>query len=849
MRNGFAALAMGVGLTLAPLLAVADDLSPQGRPYGVDDLLKMEAFGQVSLDPKGSRVVFERQKPFEAAPVFDHDFYNTVLRSDLYVADVGRPGPARRLLADGEGSGQVLGAWSPSGRRLLVYRLRDRHWTAGVVEAATGAVQWLDLSPELPAWGRSVQWLSDDRLLMVVRTDGKSPWRLRAAWEPQARLHEAWAQTREGSRPARTMVGSGAFRDRTPSDADDALVEVDLASGSRRTLARGLIYDIEASPNGRRVAVARYGEELPVEADQPFLQGQFPRRRTLDIVDIETGAVWAPLGGRDLLPNLLSWSASSADLLVWTRERGDWAMGRLVSVSAGPRKTVDLDLGGLAPALTETGLRTPVVRAAWLGDRPLFYGRSQNGRPDWYAVGEAQPIALTAQFRTAPDHIAVANGDRPIVAADGDLWRLSLFGALERLTTFKPAVYEAGRVDLGQRFTLNDAAPPSAMTYQNGGALWRLGADGRRAQVAQPPAEARLVAVGAQAAAWLETDDHYRQSLVVGTNRGSIPIAGINAAYGDIAFARRRAVHHRGPSGEPLISWLYLPAIIRGAPPPLIVVPYPGESNKTPDPVAEPLYTATMISVPVLTGAGYAVLVPSLPRTAFPDGMAQGLAEQVLAVVDAATPQCDCDPRRLVLWGHSFGGHAVMSIASQTDRFSAVVAENGIYDLVSGWGAFAPQGQRVLPENGLSIRARAGWMETGQGRMGAPPWRDLDRYVRNSPLFQVDKITAPVLLVNSDLDYISPGQAEEMFSALYRLNKDAVLLTYYGEGHVFASPANIRDLMTTSLDWVQDVLASGSAAGRRTEDATDISLPEAPPTGQSQARSQDSIRASIIRSP
>lgn len=809
MANRVTALVMGVALALAPIMAFAHTHTPEGRPYGIDDLLKMEAFGQVSIDPTGARLVFERRKAFDTAPVFDHDYYNTVLRSDLYVADVARPGAASRLLAGEEGSGHVLGAWSPSGRRLLIYRLRDRVWNVGVVERDTGAVQWLDLSPELPGWGRAVQWLSDDRLLLVVRTDGKSPWRLRAAWEPQQRLAEAWSQTRSGAQPARTLIGSGVFRDRTPSDEADALIEVDLADGGRRVLATGAIYDIEASPDTRQVAVARFGEELPVEPDQPFLQGQFPRRRTLDIIDIDTGKTWTPLGDRDLLPNLLSWSPTSRGLLVWTRDRGDWAEGRLVSISAAAHRTADLDLGELAPAMTETGLRTPVVRAAWIGERPLLYAKPQDGRPDWYALGGAAPVALTSRFVSAPDHIALTRDGDAVVVADGGLWRLSLREAPQPLPASAPITeVRTSRADLGQRFAYNDADLSQVLAFKREDRLWRLGQAGRMAEVVVLGPEARPVATGEHAAAWFQVDDHYRESLVLGTKDGITRIAGINAHYGDIAFARRRAVHHVGPSGEALTSWLYLPAKETSTPPPLIVVPYPGSTYASPDPVAEPLYTSTMLSVPVLTGAGYAVLTPSLPRDSASTETTAGLATQVLAVVDAATPQCECDPQRLILWGHSFGGLAVMAIATQTDRFSAIIASNGLYDLISGWGAFAPLGQRILPENGLTIRSRAGWVETGQGGMGAPPWRDPDRYVRNSPLFKADRVTAPVLLISSDLDYLAPGQAEEMFSALYRLNKDSVLLTYYGEGHIFASAANIRDLMQTSLEWLQVVLAS-----------------------------------------
>ncbi len=57
-----------------------------------------------------------------------------------------------------------------------------------------------------------------------------------------------------------------------------------------------------------------------------------------------------------------------------------------------------------------------------------------------------------------------------------------------------------------------------------------------------------------------------------------------------------------------------------------------------------------------------------------------------------------------------------------------------------------------------------------------------------------------------DRDYVPPGQAEELFSALYRQQKDVVLVTYRGEGHVLSSPANIRDFYDTVWAWLDEVL-------------------------------------------
>ena len=83
-----------------------------------------------------------------------------------------------------------------------------------------------------------------------------------------------------------------------------------------------------------------------------------------------------------------------------------------------------------------------------------------------------------------------------------------------------------------------------------------------------------------------------------------------------------------------------------------------------------------------------------------------------------------------------------------------------------------------------------------------PPWETIDRYVRNSPIFSAPKIDAPVLLFHGDQDYVPLTQAEEMFSALRALGKSVELVRYWGEGHVFQSPANIADLWERIAIWL-----------------------------------------------
>lgn len=211
-----------------------------------------------------------------------------------------------------------------------------------------------------------------------------------------------------------------------------------------------------------------------------------------------------------------------------------------------------------------------------------------------------------------------------------------------------------------------------------------------------------------------------------------------------------------------------------------------------------------MTNIQIMTSAGSTVLVPRLPRPAAGEPGTR-MANDILAAVDAAATSVTFDPDRIILCGHNFGAldgslghHPVRQVRSG-------IAANGLYDLLSVWGQL-PMTPGLLPESGLPVRSRAGWVETGQGRLQVPPFVDPALYLRNSPTFAAGRITVPVLLFTGDRDYVPPGQAEELFSALYRQQKDVVLATYRGEGHALSNPANIRDMYAAVWFWLGEFL-------------------------------------------
>jgi dipeptidyl aminopeptidase/acylaminoacyl peptidase len=102
-------------------------------------------------------------------------------------------------------------------------------------------------------------------------------------------------------------------------------------------------------------------------------------------------------------------------------------------------------------------------------------------------------------------------------------------------------------------------------------------------------------------------------------------------------------------------------------------------------------------------------------------------------------------------------------------------------------------------ESGLS---RMFLYEHGQSRIGATLWQKPDLYILNSPLFQADKITTPLLIMSNDNDGAVPWQQGiELFSALRRLDKPAWLLTYNGEEHNLTKLPNRLDLSIRMLQF------------------------------------------------
>ncbi len=746
-------------------------------PFTVDDLLALETIGPTVTDPAGRWTVLSSTRPWNTAPDFGlgNQTAQALGRLDVVDARGSRP-----LFREDPAVGYVPGPASADGSWMIVHRVRDRGRRLGVVSPLNGQAKFFDVHTEPSVWGRSVQWRSPTQVVAIDRAPLSPSRRLGFGWQPQVRLQQAWGRTWQGKLSV-TPLGAGRYLGVRPAAPPDELVLVDVRTGVRQPLARGEFIDFEISADGRWVAALREAEDIQPRADEAVVNGMTNRRRRLVLIDLSARTVIEPFPDQDMMTGLLAWSPSGKSLLIYGRpDARPWEGGALLRFDTTTRSSRRLGFGSFSPLLVPTASQASSVTAGWLGEDIVLHTTRPGEGPSWVRLTPTGPETLRVAG-AAPERRPLSwTTDALVLAAQG-----------------RSATFVADRIYPQARVSTDDTEP--------GARLMEAPAHRISSLRGGPPAPDTVSD---------RRDGHGVLRRVVQTGRGERVARTLNAHLAHRDFSHPLELEHRTSEGRALKSWVYLPA---GAPPqggfPLIIIPYPGTVHAQPPAAYGPGVLKFETNVQLMTAAGYAVLAPSLPLER--GEPSDGLAARILAIADAAADRWPVSPSSLILWGQSYGGWAVLMAATQSDRFTAIIATAPIPNLVTRYGALPPQ-ISVVPERGLPIGSALAWAETGQGAMGAPVWAAPERYVRNSPALLSNRIQAPVLVVYGDMDR-DPNEAMGLFAGLYRQGKDALLLTYRGEGHVISTPANVRDLYGRAFAFIRDALAGSSppAGGAR----------------------------------
>ena len=247
------------------------------------------------------------------------------------------------------------------------------------------------------------------------------------------------------------------------------------------------------------------------------------------------------------------------------------------------------------------------------------------------------------------------------------------------------------------------------------------------------------------------------------------------------AWGRSELMAFRSTDGTPLKAALYLPANFDPKKKyPLMVYIYErlaqtvhGFVNPSP---------GTSINASFYTSNGYIVLMPDIVYKKGEPG--ESAMRCVLPAVDAAVARGFVDEKAIGIQGHSWGGYQIAYMLTRTDRFRAAEAGAPVGNMTSAysgirWGSGMP---------------RQFQYETGQSRIGGSLQAETKKYLANSPIFHIERVTTPLLIMANDNDDAVPWyQGIELFLALRRHGKAAWLFNYNGEFHGLRRRVNQKD--------------------------------------------------------
>jgi dipeptidyl aminopeptidase/acylaminoacyl peptidase len=796
------------------------------------DLLRLRQIWLTSLSPDGQHVaIIAGRDPSIRSPYMPHGTRSEFsLQCDVWVAPIAG-GPAINVTQGDRNAGTSwLLQWSPKGTRLAALTTQGSTDRVRVLIWTVGARQGVVL-PEEPVYTETrarrsgngetgpVAWLNEDELLFVAVDPGHDATTMQLA-------PDAWRRSLAGAEVTSSVLETGLARSHSEKHWSK-LKKLHVPTGTTITLAtvppeyqRQTSLGLEVSPTGRHVAVVgdigpnAIPPEVAMSADNE-------RRKRIGIVTVEgrgSEAVidWVPgvAGPRDVT---VRWSPDGSRLCVFGKvlpdafAANDPATPATALFVIGPdRRVAPVPLNGRRASAAEwadAGRLLVLARGESKGD-----SRDAASRQDWWLVrvdGSGMENLTHSMESTPASVVRLADG-RYAGLARGALVTISPNG-VQTLTgaDIKPRSIAWPR-------TGGTAVSNSLFVQAEGDERWfRADVDGgqiRTRAFARPGPETRFAGYhrspeGAAVAVFTGATNTGSFLWAVPDDGPAKPIFTTNEFLAEIESGERRLIEYRNSDGELLKGALLLPPGYKeGTKIPMMVWVY-GGTRVTSTSVLQGKSSTAIFNDELLAARGIAVLQPSVPMS--PNGSAVAepmseIAKSVLPAVDRVIEMGIADPQRIGVGGNSYGGYATYALLTQTSRFRAAIAADGDSNLFTSYTALSGADQYL--DSAAEAREGIWWAEASQGRMGATPWRDPLRYMRNSPFFALDRINTPLLILHCDLDYVPIAHAEQMFVGLDRLGKTARFVRYFGEKHGTYSPANLQDLWRQIYRWLDEFL-------------------------------------------
>ena len=146
--------------------------------------------------------------------------------------------------------------------------------------------------------------------------------------------------------------------------------------------------------------------------------------------------------------------------------------------------------------------------------------------------------------------------------------------------------------------------------------------------------------------------------------------------------------------------------------------------------------------------------------------------------------------------GASYGGFMTQYLQTLPDcPFACAISHAGISDHTTYWGY-----------------GYWGYSYSEVSMAGSYPWSETDLYVKNSPIYNVDKIHTPILFLHGTKDVNVPiNNSIQMFTALKLLGRETALVCVEGEDHGVVDYNKRMAWLRTQLAWFQKYLKDDSS--------------------------------------
>ena len=263
-----------------------------------------------------------------------------------------------------------------------------------------------------------------------------------------------------------------------------------------------------------------------------------------------------------------------------------------------------------------------------------------------------------------------------------------------------------------------------------------------------------------------------------------------DSLYADVAFGECRTWNFRSSQGDTIRGFYVLPPNFDATKQYPVIVYYYGGCTPTPRELEFLPYPFQ-----VLAGQGYVVYVVE-PSGAI--GFGQEFAARHVNTWGIRTADDIIEGTRQFLaehpWanakkvgclGASYGGFMTQYLQTRTDLFAAAISHAGISNIASYWGG-----------------GYWGYTYGEAAQYGSYPWNNPDLYVKQSPLFNADKIHTPLLLLHGTADTNVPTtESQQLFTALRILGRPVSYVQVKDENHYIADYTKRQAWQNTIFAW------------------------------------------------